>query len=119
MAAVAIKQHANGAMNRDKRAFFCSHTPGCVCGLNIYHHQQHDQLVTPLRTWKYRVEIFKLCVQVQHLGVCYKGERKNRHNEHYWIKEDLTVQTVNKLKRQTYLNFHNVSVLLLTMRQVF
>lgn len=31
MAAVAIKQHANGAMNRDKRAFFAlTHLGVCV-----------------------------------------------------------------------------------------
>lgn len=60
------------------------------------------------------MEIFQPYVQVPHLGVCYKGKRKNRHSEHYWIKEDLTVQIANKLKRQIYLKFHNVSVLLLT-----
>lgn len=31
----------------------------------------------------------------------------------------LTVQTVNKLKRQTFLKFYNVPVPLLTMSQVF
>lgn len=35
------------------------------------------------------------------------------------LKKNLTVQTENKLKRQICLKFHNVSVLLLTVRQVF